>query len=304
MNVIRRWCMMAAVASIAAATLLSAPKPVQAQTPSWLNSAVIYCVNPEIFSTTGFSGITSQLTRLQSLGVNVIWIMPCYPRGAAINGHPSFNSPYCIKDYTMVNPNFGTTADLTNLITTAHGKGMKVILDAVLNHTSWDNALITQHPEYYVHTDGNSSNSASIAAVNGLSDVAQLNYQNTGLQSYITTMLQNWIVNYNVDGFRFDMADNPVGTGRLIPQSFWNSLRTNLQSKKADILMLGEEEDVQLALSPFECDYGFNMYNYGVVSAFKTANNASTLSYQWQYPYTISNTAPAGMKQKIGRAHV
>jgi tryptophan halogenase len=55
--------------------------PAVAQHPSWINSAVIYCVYPEIFSSTGFQGITSQLNRLHQLGVNVIWLMPVTPVG-------------------------------------------------------------------------------------------------------------------------------------------------------------------------------------------------------------------------------
>jgi len=279
----------------------TAPRPAQAQHPSWINSAVIYCVNPEIFSTSGFAGVTAQLSRLQTLGVNVIWIQPCYPRGVTgPAGHTPFNSPYCIKDFTTVNANFGTEADLTTLVNTAHSKGMKVILDAVINHTSYDNALCTQHPEWYLHTDGNLTNVNSIQCVNygtssPMTDIAQLNYTNTSLQSYITSMLQSWITRFGIDGFRFDMADNPFGSSRLIPQSYWNSLRTALEGSKSDILMLGEEEDSQLATSPFELDYGWNMLYYGIRSAFTTANNASTLSYQWQYPYTSGYTSPAGM---------
>ena len=287
----------------AAAILMNcaSPMPARAQHPSWINSAVIYCVNPEIFSTTGFAGVTGQLSRLQSLGVNVIWIQPCYPRGVTgPAGHTPFNSPYCIKDYTTVNPNFGTEADLTTLVSTAHSKGMKVILDAVINHTSYDNALCTQHPEWYLHTDGNLTNVNSIQCVNygtssPMTDIAQLNYTNTSLQAYITSMLQSWITRFGIDGFRFDMADNPFGSTRLVPQSYWNSVRTALEGTKSDILMLGEEEDSQLATSPFELDYGWNMLYYGIRSAFTTANNASTLSYQWTYPYTSGFTSPAGM---------
>jgi len=290
------------VFTIALICLFNAPKAAQAQHPSWINSAVIYNVQPEIFSSgANFAGVTAQLTRLHNMGVNVIWIEPVTPRGQPITiggvARPAFNSPYCVHDFYGINPNFGAGADLTNLVTSAHNLGMKVILDEVLNHSSWDNALITQHPEYYLHSDGVATNVNSIEAVSGLADVAQFNYASTGLQSYMTTMLQSWITTYGIDGFRFDTADNPPGTGRLIPQSFWQALRTSLETTKTDILMLGEEENVQLALAPFELDYGWNMLFYGIRSAFTTANDASTLQYQWLHPYTASNTAPAGMLQ-------
>ena len=292
----RWWGRVALATAAVACCLVGAPRQAEAQHPSWLNSAVIYGVNPEIFSTSGFSGVTSQITRLKNLGVNVIWLMPIYPRGVAVNGHPSFNSPYCIQNFQAVNPNFGTSADLTNLITTAHNNGMKVILDAVCNHTSWDNALITSHPEYYVHTDGNSTNVNSIAAVNGLSDVAQLNYGSSATVTYMTNVLKWWITTYNVDGFRFDYADYPVGSGASMPKSFWTSLRPALESVKSDILMLGEEQDVNLATTPFEVDYGWNMYSYGTLAALTHSLDATTLQYQWQWPYTINVAQPAGMK--------
>jgi hypothetical protein len=59
-----------------------------AQHPSWINSSVIYCVYPEIFSGSGFQGVTAQLNRLKQLGVNVIWLMPVTPVGQPIGGHP------------------------------------------------------------------------------------------------------------------------------------------------------------------------------------------------------------------------
>jgi len=294
-------------AGVAAALGLSlcATRPAEAQHPTWINSAVIYDVQPEIFSPSGnFAGVTAQITRLHNMGVNVLWIEPFTQRGQPVTvagvAHPAFNSMYCVHDYYSINPNYGTATDLTNLITAAHNAGMKVIFDEVINHTSWDNALITAHPEYYLHSDGNSTNVASIEVVNQgtsqpLNDIAQLNYANTATQTYITTMLKSMITTYNIDGFRFDMADNPTGPTRLIPKSYWQTLRTSLEATKNDILMLGEEEAVDIATQPFELDYGWNMLFYGTRAAFTQTNNASTLQYQWTNPYTINNTSPAGM---------
>ena len=134
-----------------------------AETPQWPSSSVIYCIYPSIFSAEGdFAGVTAQLGRLKNLGVTVIWLMPVTPIGHAINGHPAIDSPYCVHDYFAVNPRYGSKADLRFLVTAAHKCGIKIILDEVLNHSSWDNALITLHPEYYAHSDGDSKNPASI----------------------------------------------------------------------------------------------------------------------------------------------
>ncbi len=130
----------------------------------------------------------------------------------------SIGSPYEVKDYFSIDPTLGTSQDLVTLVSTAHGLGMYVILDEVLNHTSWDNALIAQHPEYYLHCDGNRSNTGSIeiGALNNGSfrDVAQLDYitqPDVGLRPYIINMLVTQLQTYDIDGFRFDTADDPYG---------------------------------------------------------------------------------------------
>lgn len=267
----------------------------RADHPSWVGSAVIYCVNPEIFSTHGLKGVTAQIPRLKRLGVNVIWLMPFYARGEPTTGHPWFNSPYCIRDYESVDPRFGTLADFAALVAAAHRSGMHVIIDAVCNHTSFDNPLIRRHPEYYVHTDGNASNPDSVAHVKGLNDVAQLNFANPATRHYLTSMLSWWLTRYHIDGFRFDYADYPIGRNSDIPADFWRQLRPDLERVKYDILMLGEEEDVNLAMRPFEVDYGWNAYGYGTLSALTHRLDATTLEYQWRWPYTINVTSPPGM---------
>jgi len=213
--------------------------------------------------------------------------MPISPVGQPYNGHPAFDSPYCIEDHTVINPKYGTSADLTDLVTTAHGLGMKVILDEPLNHTSWDNPLITQHPEYYLHSDGNPNNPNSIEVAFNYNDVAQLNYKwvvngvlQTGLQNYMTAMLQAWIKTYDIDGFRFDMPDNPPNDARMIPASFWQGLRPALESVKPDILILGEEEDQALTTQPFELDYGWNLQS--ALQRAANSGNPSGLQNVWQ----------------------
>lgn len=302
MNVIRRLTVAAAMACAAAAAVLSTPQPVRAQSPSWLSPGVIYCVDPEIFSTSGLPGVTAQLSRIHSLGCNIIWLMPIYPRGQActIDGisHPSYNSPYCINNMEAVDPNEGTGAELTTLVSTAHGLGMKVILDLALNQTSWDNPLVTSNPGYYLHSDGNPNNVASIEDGWGTDqDIAQFNLTTNeyGVQTYVTNVCKYWLQTYDVDGFRFDSADDPSGSSRSLPQSLAESILSACEAINPNVMLLGEEEDVSLALAPYDLDYGWNMWFYGVVPAFTTSGDESTLEYQWEYPYTIDNTSPATM---------
>src|SRR5262249_23712064 len=129
--------------------------------PIDLSTATIYAVYPKIYSQAGtFAAVTSDLRRIHDLGFDVVYLMPVTPIGQATGVHPSFGSPYCVHDYYGINPAFGTQQDLTTLVSSAHALGMRVLFDQVLNHTAWDNALLTQHPEYYVHDDGNSQNVA------------------------------------------------------------------------------------------------------------------------------------------------
>jgi pullulanase/glycogen debranching enzyme len=133
------------------------PNPiVETQTPFAdvpdLSEMVIYEVNPLAFDPDGtLADVQSKLDHFKSLGTNVIWLMPIYPKGE-LNG---VGSPYCVRDYTSVNPDYGTVDDLGNLVDAAHNKGMAVILDWVANHTSWDNDWIGNEGWYVKDSNGN-----------------------------------------------------------------------------------------------------------------------------------------------------
>jgi cyclomaltodextrinase len=256
--------------------------------PIDLSSSTIYSVFPDIYSQAGnFAAVTADLPRIHDLGFDVLYLLPVTPLGQPTGSHPAFGSPYCVHDYYAINAAYGTTDDLVTLVQSAHALGLHVILDEVLNHTSWDNALITQHPEYYVHSDGNPQNVSSIEDAFTFSDVAQLDYKTpgNGLATYMVEMLAYWLKTYDVDGFRFDTADDPATSGRMIPATFWQTLRPQLEAVKAGILMLGEEEDPVLADAPFELDYGWQLqglYGAGGLQQVATGASAALLEQAWQ----------------------
>ena len=109
---------------------------------------VLYQVNPRVFApSNSFQAITARLDSIEDLGVNMLWIMPIYPIGE----EKSKNSPYSVRDYTAVAPEYGTIEDLSTLVNACHQRGIGVILDWVANHTAWDNKWVAEHPDWYTH---------------------------------------------------------------------------------------------------------------------------------------------------------
>lgn len=248
---------------------------------SGAGSAVIYCVYPAIFSRTGdLRGVTGQIGRLKKLGVNVIWLMPVTPIGHAVGGHPAFDSPYCVRDYYGIEPAYGTKQDLRDLVSAAHRQGIRVILDEVLNHSSWENPLIAQHPEFYRHSDGNRSDPGSIVRAFTYNDVALFDYTDAGLRDYMPRMLIAWMKDYDLDGFRFDCADNPPGPNRTIPAGFWQELGRRLKAIKADVLLLGESASPDLANDPFSVEYGWDLYT--ALKEATTGGDAAAVRTTWE----------------------
>ena len=118
--------------------------------PDWLRNGTVYEIFPRDFSVDGnLGGVTAKLDELQSLGVNILWTMPIHPIGQKFR-KGDYGSPYSIKDYYAVDANYGTVSDYQQLVSEAHKRGMKVIMDLVADHTAWDSVMM-QHPEFYKH---------------------------------------------------------------------------------------------------------------------------------------------------------
>jgi cyclomaltodextrinase len=213
--------------------------------PGWLRDGVIYEIFPRDFSPAGnLNGVTAQLDRLRDLGVTILWTMPIHPIGEKFR-KGCFGSPYSIKDYYAVDPNYGTLDDFKKLVAGAHQRGMKVIMDLVANHTAWDSVMM-QHPEFYKQdADGK-----ILPPVPEWTDVAGLNYANPQLRAYMITMLEYWIQTCDVDGFRCDVA-------YMVPTDFWEQVRDELTKVKPDIMMLAEASKPELLVKAFDIDYSW-----------------------------------------------
>lgn len=235
--------------------------------------AVIYQVNMRSFSSThNFQGVIARLDSIKNLGVNIIYLMPIYPVGTL----KSVNSPYCVKDYKAVNSEFGTMDDLRTLIDGAHNRGMSVILDWVANHTSWDNAWMS-NPSWYVQNAG-----GVIQSPSGWTDVAQLNFQNSDMRKAMIKAMKYWVYSANCDGFRCDYADGP-------PADFWKQAIDTLRNIKThSLLMLAESNKSSLFSAGFNYTFGFNFYGQmkTIFSANQPVTNLDNINSQ---EYTGAN---------------
>jgi glycosidase len=219
----------------------------RATAPAWVRAGVIYEIYPRQFSEAGdFAGVTAQLDRLRELGVNILWLMPVHPIGREKKKGP-VGSPYAVRDYYAVNPDYGTPADLKRLVAEAHRRGMKVIIDVVANHTAWDSVMM-KTPEFYVRDA-----SGKIAYPHDWSDVAELNYDSPGLRRYMTDVLKFWLREYDVDGFRCDVAAE-------VPTDFWEQARAEADRVKSDVVWLAESDKPELLVRAFDLDYSWPLH--------------------------------------------
>lgn len=192
-----------------------------------LRNQVLYSVYTRQFSPEGtFEGVRAQLDRIRALGVDVIWLMPIHPVGVACR-KGALGSPYAIRDYRAINPEFGTLADFRRLVDDIHQKGMRCIIDVVYNHTSPDSWLAQNHPEWFYHkADGSFGNH-----VGDWQDIIDLDYEQPALWDYQIETLKQWAA--IVDGFRCDVAP-------LVPLAFWQRARAEVETVRPNSLWLSE----------------------------------------------------------------
>ncbi|WP_298788205.1 alpha,alpha-phosphotrehalase [uncultured Marinococcus sp.] len=198
----------------------------------WWKRAVIYQIYPKSFKdTTGngvgdIPGIIEKLDYLQDLGIDVLWLNPVYPSPQKDNG-------YDISDYYNIYDVYGTMEDFERLLTEAHARGMKIIMDIVINHTSTDHAwfqaassdVSSPYRDYYIWRDpvNGAEPNNWVSKFGGsawqwhkptnqyylhLFDVSQadLNWENEELRRQLYDMMHYWF-DKGIDGFRLDVIN-------------------------------------------------------------------------------------------------
>ncbi len=202
------------------------------QNETWWKESVVYQIYPRSFNDSNndgigdLNGIREKLDYLADLGVDVIWLSPIYQSPNADNG-------YDIADYEQIMDEFGTMEDFDNLLKEAHEKGIRIVMDLVVNHTSDEHAWFVEsrksrenpYHDYYIWKDGtpdqapnNWGSAFSGSAWKYDKDLGQwylhlfaekqpdLNWENEKVRHEVYDMMTRWFEK-GIDGFRMDVIN-------------------------------------------------------------------------------------------------
>lgn len=202
--------------------------------------------NPEVFDFFGgdIEGIIQHLDYLVDLGITGLYLTPIFES-------PS-NHKYDTMDYFKIDPHFGSDADFKRLVTLAHQRGLKVMIDAVFNHLGsaspiWQdvvkNGADSQYADWFhIHSfpvsegiNGNyeSSKTMSFDTFAFTPRMPKLNTQNLEVKKYLLDIATYWIREFDIDGWRLDVANE-------IDHAFWKEFRQAVHTVKPDVFILGE----------------------------------------------------------------
>ena len=264
--------------------------------PLWFKDVVFYEVHVRTFSDSNadgvgdFNGLTGKLDYLQDLGVTAIWVLPFYPS-------PLRDDGYDITDYRTINPAYGTMADFRRFLRQSHLRGMRVVTELVINHTSDQNPWFqrartspagSNYRNYYVWSDDPSkysdariifkdsepSNWTFDPVANSyywhrfFHHQPDLNFDNPSVQKEIFRLVDYWF-GMGVDGLRLDAVPylfEREGTScENLPEThaFLKSLRAHVDAKFSNRMLLAEanqwpEDAVKYFGDGDECHMAFH----------------------------------------------
>jgi glycosidase len=247
--------------------------PSTRQSPDWLKSSVVYEIFPRNFSQVGdLNAITAKLDELNDLGVNILWLMPIHPTGEKMK-KGTLGSPFAVRDFYAINPDYGTTNDFRRLVTEAHKRGMKVVMDIVAGQTAWDSVLM-DHPDFYLKNP----KGEIVPPDPAWTDVAGLNYANPDVRRYMIDMMKYWQMEFGVDGFRCDVTPT-------VPIDFWEAAHAELEQGNPQVIIMADAGAKPAMLyKAFDVDSSWN-FESSLEMVMSSLKPAYFLKDSWDHTY-------------------
>ncbi len=279
----------------------------------WYKNAVVYALDVETFNdSTGdgvgdFPGLIDRLDYLNGLGISALWLLPFYPT-------PNRDNGYDITDYYGIDPRLGTLGDFVEFIGEAESRGIKVIIDLVVNHTSdqhpWFQQARTEpeskYREYYIWVDEPPSADSSRESVfpGEVTDdrvwtydseagayyyhrfypfQPDLNTANPHVREEIYKILKFWL-QLGVDGFRIDaatlmiQAKHPDSDEDEDPHELLRSLKKHAVAQQGNTALLAEADDDPAKLQTYAGEDGMDLLMNFVLNAHLIAAFATSRS--------------------------
>ena len=229
------------------------------EVPQWAANKVVYQIFPSRFASTqpvdkklwykapitpmddlhgNLRGIIEHLDYIKDLGIDVVYLTPIFKSNSC--------HKYDTIDYYQVDPSFGTTEDLKELVQKSHERGMKVVLDAVYNHTGreffafqdiLEKGEKSKYLDWYFIDElpprGEWGEIPNFKCFGYYGGMPKLNLKNPEVEKYITDVACYWIKECDIDGWRLDVGDE-------ISHFFWKNFRKAIKAVKKDMLIIGE----------------------------------------------------------------
>ena len=257
------------------------------ESAQWIRDAIIYEIFPRSYSADHqLSSVTDDMERIAALGVNAIWFMPIMP-GPTDHG-------YAITDYYGIEEDYGTPEDFAELTEAAHSFDIKIIIDLVINHSSIEHPFMLDaidfdiYSHYYDYYDRDAQGNHTYYY--DWYSLPNLNYDNLDVWKYFIDMCKWWVDEYDIDGFRCDVA---WGVQQRNPD-FWIEWRNELKKQKPEIFLLAEAggNDFTYYDYRFDSAYDWNLHHEGngsFVNMFNGVPNIDDIhdlvtNYGYYYP--------------------
>lgn len=221
--------------------------------PAWITDGVMYQMWLRAFTPEGtLKAAVARLPKVAGAGVTIIYLSPvCLQDDDMDKTHwaprqrktDNARNPYRIKDYDVIDPEYGNDADLRAFIKEAHRLGMRVLMDLVYLHCGPTARIIKGHPDFMLRKADGSLKYAQWG-------FPAIDFSNQGTREYFWKNMEHWVRDFDADGFRCDVGDG-------IPLDFWETARDRLEKIKPDVGILSEGTRKADQLKAFDLDYGW-----------------------------------------------